>query len=67
MLESFNNWNIIQFINKYTSSEGFDALHKLVLDGISYNMSSVVHLGKYGAINAADTTTMGYYGIRYLY
>ena len=37
-----------------------------MLDGISDNMS-IVQLGKYGAINASDTTTMGYYGIKYLY
>ena len=41
-------------------------MHKVVLDGISYNKSSIVHLGKYGDINAEYPTTMSYYVIRYL-
>ena len=67
MLVFFNNWNIIQFTNKTASSEDFDLLHKLVLDGISENMDSLVQLGKYGAIDAAYKTTMGYYMIKYVY
>ena len=66
MLGSFNNWNIIKFTNKKTLSELFDAVHKLVLDGISNNMASLVQLGKYGSINTADPTTMGYYVIEFL-
>ena len=42
LLVSLNKWNIIQFNNKTTSSEDFDAVHKLVLDGISENMASIV-------------------------
>ena len=49
------------------SSEDFDAVHKVVFDSISYNIASLVQLVKYGAINAADPTTMGYYVIKYLY
>ena len=41
-------------------------MHKLVLDGISYNVASLVQLVKYGAINAVDPTTMGYYVIKFL-
>ena len=41
-------------------------MHKVVLDGISDNMDYIVQLGKYGAINAADPNTMGYYVIKYL-
>ena len=41
-------------------------MHKVVLDEISDNMASLVKLGKYGDINAADITTMGYYVIKYL-
>ena len=44
VLVYFNNWNIIQFTNKTTSSEDFDAVHKLVLDHISENMASLVQL-----------------------
>ena len=66
VLGSFNNCKIIQFSNKATSSEYFDVVHKVVLDGISENMVSLLQLGKYGAINAADPTTMGYYVINCL-
>ena len=58
MLGSFNNWNIIKFRNKTTPSEQFDEIHKVVIDGISDNMASLIHLGKYGAINTANTTTI---------
>ena len=66
MLGSFNNWNIVQFTNKATSSEDFDVLNKLFLDGICDIMASLVQLGKYCDINAADPTTMVYYVIIYL-
>ena len=36
-------------------------MNKVVLDGISDNMSALIHNGKYGVINTADQTTMGYY------
>ena len=38
MLGSLNNWNIIQFTNKTISSEEFDDIHKVLLDGISGNI-----------------------------
>ena len=60
MLVSFNQWNIIQLTNRTTSSDDFNKVHKVLLDGISANMSLLVHIGKYGAINAEDTTKMGY-------
>ena len=37
-----------------------------MLDEISDNTASLVQLGKYGDINAADQTTMGYYVIKYI-
>ena len=61
MLGSFNNWNIVQSTNKTTPSEDFDAVHEVVLDGISNNMASLLQLGKYGVLNAADTTKMEHY------
>ena len=67
VLGSFNNCNIIQFTIKTTSSEDFDVVHKLFLDGINENMASLIHLRKYGAINVVDTTTMSYYSINCLY
>ena len=38
VLGSFNDWNIIQFTNKTTSSEEFYDAHKVVLDYISSNI-----------------------------
>ena len=66
MLGSFNNRNIIQFTNKTTSIQDFDAVHKLMIDCISENMSALVQLGKYFDINAVDPTTMECYVIKYL-
>ena len=66
MLGYLNNWKIFQFTNKTTTSEDFNAVHKVFIDGISDNMASILQLGKYGAMNASDPTTMGYYVIKYL-
>ena len=41
-------------------------MHKLVLDGISENMYSLVQLVKYGSINSEGPTTIGCYVIKYL-
>ena len=60
VLVKFNNQNIIQFNNKPTRSQDFDDIHKVFLGGISES-------GKYGSINASDTTTMGYYIVKYGY
>ena len=42
-------------------------MHKVVFDGISDNMASLLQLGKYGAFRAEYPTTMGYYVIKYIY
>ena len=42
VLGSFNNWNIIELSQNSTSSDTFDEIHQAVLDGISYNMASLV-------------------------
>ena len=39
VLGDFNNWNIIQLLSKSTSSDTFDEIHQVVLDGISDNMA----------------------------
>ena len=65
VLGAFNNWNIIEFSSKSTSSETFYAIHQVVLDGISDNMASLVESGKYGAINKTDTSTNGFYVIMF--
>ena len=67
VLGSLNKFNIINFTNKYTSSEYFNAVHKLLLDGIRYNMASLLQLDKFSSINSAYPTTMCYYVIKYLY
>ena len=55
LLGSFNNWNIINFTNKGTSSENFDDINKIVLDGMSDNMYYLVQTGKYDEMNTTDT------------
>ena len=65
-LSSFNNWNMIKFTNIATTNEDFDAVHKVLLDGISDNMSALVQNGKYGTINTEDPTTIGYYVVKFL-
>ena len=57
---------MIQFTNKTTINEDFDAVHKVVLDGISDNMSVLFHNGKYGAIKTVDPTIIGYYAVKIL-
>ena len=66
MLFTFNNCNIIQLTNKNTSNEDFDNIHKVFLDDISDNMTSLTNTGKYGAINKAYPTTMIYYVVKYM-
>ena len=65
VLGAFKNWNIIELSSKSTSSDTFDEIHQIVLDGISDNMASLVKSGKYGAINTTDTSTNGFYVIMF--
>ena len=48
-----------------TSSETFDEIHQVVLDGISDHMASLVESVKYGAINTTDTSTNRFYVIMF--
>ena len=41
-------------------------MHKVLLYVIRDNMSILAQNGKYGAINTADPTTMGYYVVKLL-
>ena len=66
MLGYFNECSTIQFTNKNKLSEEFSDMHKVVLDGISANMTSLVQTEKYGAINAADPRIIGYYALKYI-
>ena len=58
VLGPYNNWNIIHLTPKSISSEAFNEIHQVVIDGISESMASLVQLGMYGAINTDDTTKM---------
>ena len=63
VLGAFNNWNIIQLSSNLTSSDTFDEIHQVLLDGISDNMASLFESGTYGATNTTDTSTNGFYVI----
>ena len=66
VLGSYNNWNIIHLILKSTPFEAFEKIHQVVLDGISDNMASLVKSFKYDTINTSDTTTNGFYVIKFI-
>ena len=66
VLGSYNNWNIIEIPPKLTSFEVFDEINQVVLDGISNNMASLVQSGMYGAINTDETSTKGFYVIKFM-
>ena len=66
VMGSYNNWNIIEITPKSTPFKAFDEIHKVVIDGISDNMSSLVQSGMYGAINTDVTTTNGFCVIKFL-
>ena len=61
----FKNCNIIELSQKSTSSDTFDEIHQVFLDGISDDMDSLVESGKYGAIKITDTSTNGFYVIMF--
>ena len=66
VLGSFNSWNIIKLSHKSTTSEDCEDIHKVVLDGISENMASLVQPVIYDAMNTIETSTMGYYVIKFV-
>ena len=62
----YKNWYIIELTPKSITSEAFDEIHQVVLDGISENMASLVQLCIYGTIDTDDITTNGLYVIQFL-
>ena len=66
VLRYFNNWNIIAFSHKSTTSEAFEYIQQVFLDRISENMTLLVQYGKYGATNTTYSTTMGYFVINFV-
>ena len=51
--------------SKSTSSDKFDEIHQVVLDGISDNMASLVESRTYGAIKTTDISTNEFYVIMF--
>ena len=51
--------------SKLTSTETFDEIHQVVLDGISDIMTSLVKSVIYRDINKTDTSTNGFYVIMF--
>ena len=50
---------------KSTSSDAFNEIHQVILDGISDNMALLVESEKCGSINTTDTATNGFYVIMF--
>ena len=50
----------------YNPFDVFDEIHKVVLDGISENMASLVQSGMYGAIDTSENTSNGLYVIQFI-
>ena len=65
VLGSVSNSNIITFSYKSTTGEAFEDIYQVFLDGISENTASLVQPVKSGDINTTDTSTMGYYVIKF--
>ena len=53
--------------NKYTLSDKFDLIHRVVLYGISDIMASLEDTGIYFEISTIDTSIMGYYVDKLIY
>ena len=66
VLGTFNNWNIVYFTKKNTSSEEFNDINNVVLDGTSDNIDALVQKGKYGDINKIYMTLIFFYAVKYL-
>ena len=45
LLGPFNNWNVITLSHKSTTSEAFEEINQVLLDGISDNMAPLVQSG----------------------
>ena len=52
--------------HKATTSEVFEDIHQVFLGVIGDNMASLVRYVKYGDSNTTDTSTMGYYVIKFV-
>ena len=50
---------------KSTSSDAFDEIHQVFLDGISDHMALLVESGNYGVINITDKASNRFYVIMF--
>ena len=66
VLGSYKNCNIIHLSQKSTPFEEFEEIHKVFIDGISYNMDSLVQYSKYGASNTFGGETDVSYVIKFI-
>ena len=66
VMGSYKNWTIIELTPKPTTFEVFDETHKVIIDGITENITSLVQSGMYGDINTDDTTKNGFYVIKFI-
>ena len=66
VLGSFKNCNIITLSHKATTSEDFEEIRQVILDGISDNMASLVQYGNYVTMNTIDKSTMVYYVMKFI-
>ena len=66
IINSYEHFKLIELTPKSTPFETFDEIHKVVLDGISENMASLVQSVMYSAIKTDDTATNGFYVIQFL-
>ena len=62
----FNNFNIITFSNKTTTSDDFEDIHQYLFYGISDYMASLAQNGKYDSINTNNPKTMVYSVLNYV-
>ena len=61
VLGCFNNYNIIKLSHKAMTSEDFEEINQVVLDGFSDNMSPLVQSVKCGSTNTTHSTTISYH------
>ena len=65
VLVTYNNYNAVNFKNKYTPVEDFYDIHEVVLDGISETTALPVQTVNCGFIITTDITTMRYYVVKF--
>ena len=65
ILGCHNNWIIMNFVDYGTEEEYYEQINWDILDGNVMNMSLIIMEGKYGAIDADNSSCHGYYIIIY--